>query len=306
LSYRSGQESTGNLANQLLLQTSARVSDRLDTYLQTPQSTIATNSFLVKQGTLNLEDQEQLRQQLWQQMLLTPSLASSNFWGDDGKGIGYLRVESKEILALAEKATGKSIPLGSIFFNEVIPNQRRYYSVDLQGKSRELFLQSNDDFRTIEWYVEAKNIGKQSWTSFTLAKVLPVLQTSAITPIYDAKGKFSGVFTANYFLSTISLFLSQLKFTATGQIFIIERSGAIVATSVPEEASGLWKINGKFARLTAIDSQDKITREVFRQLIQQFGDLQNFKEPKQLNVNVNGQNKLSKSRLIKTNMVWIG
>ncbi|GBO51728.1 sensory box histidine kinase/response regulator [Pseudanabaena sp. lw0831] len=290
LSYRSGQEATQNLANQLLLQTSARVSDRLDSYLQTPQSAIANNSFLVKQGKLNLEDQEQLRQQFWQQMLLTPSLAASSFWGEDGKSIGYLRVESKEILALAEKATGKSIPIGSIFLNEVIPNQRRYYSVDLQGKSRELFLQINDDFRTTEWYGEAKNIGKQSWTSISLAKVLPVLQTFAITPVYDASGKFSGVFTANYFLSTISLFLSQLKFTATGQVFIIERSGAIVATSVQEEATGIRKIDGKFDRLNAIDSQDKITREVSRQLIQQYRDLRNFKELKQLTVNVNGQN----------------
>ena len=287
LSYRSGQEATEDLANQLLLQTSSRVSDRLDNYLQAPQAAIATNSYLLKQGKLNLEDQEQLRQQLWQQMLLTPSLPSSSFWGDDGKAISYFRIESKEIQAFVEKATGKSIPLGSMIFNEVIPNQRRHYGVDPQGKSRELFFQTNDDFSAVDWYKEAKNITKQSWTSISLAKIFPYLHMFAVVPVYDANGRFFGVFTTTHTLSTISLFLNQLKFTATGQVFIIEKSGAIVATSLSEEASGLRKVNGKLARLTASDSQDDITREVSRQLTQQFGDLRNFKELKQLNVTVN-------------------
>ena len=287
LSYRSGQEATEDLANQLLLQTSSRVSDRLNNYLQAPQTAIATNSYLLKQGKLNLEDQEQLRQQLWQQMLLTPSLPSSSFWGDDGKAISYFRIESKEIQAFVEKATGKSIPLGSMIFNEAIPNQRRHYGVDPQGKSRELFFQTNDDFRAVDWYKEAKNITKQSWTSISLAKIFPYLHMFAVVPVYDANGRFFGVFTATHTLSTISLFLNQLKFTATGQVFIIEKSGAIVATSLSEEASGLRKVNGKLARLTASDSQDDITREVSRQLTQQFGDLRNFKELKQLNVTVN-------------------
>ncbi|WGS70796.1 MULTISPECIES: PAS domain-containing protein [Pseudanabaena] len=288
LSYQSGQQAIANLANQLLRQTSERVSDRLDTYLQRSQQIVAANQLAVKQGTLNLDDKEQLRQQLWQQILLNPSLPASSFWSEEGTVVGYLRVDSQEVQQLAEKATGKPIPRGSIFFNEVTPNQRRYYTVDPQGKPFQLFLQSNDDFRNITWYKQARAIGKQAWTPISLARVIPTLQTVAVAPVIDTTGKFYGFFTANYLLSDISLFLSQLKFTPTGQIFIIERSGELVATSVAEEASGLKKIDGQVMRLTAIGSQDKLTREVSKQLLQQLDSFDQLKESRQFDLNIEG------------------
>ena len=288
LSYQSGQQAIANLANQLLRQTSERVSDRLDTYLQRSQQIVAANQLAVKQGTLNLDDKEQLRQQLWQQILLNPSLPASSFWSEEGTVVGYLRVDSQEVQQLAEKATGRPIPRGSIFFNEVTPNQRRYYTVDPQGKPFQLFLQSNDDFRNITWYKQARAIGKQAWTPISLARVIPTLQTVAVAPVIDTTGKFYGFFTANYLLSDISLFLSQLKFTPTGQIFIIERSGELVATSVAEEASGLKKIDGQVMRLTAIGSQDKLTREVSKQLLQQLDSFDQLKESRQFDLNIEG------------------
>ncbi|MFM7601009.1 MAG: PAS domain-containing protein [Pseudanabaena sp.] len=288
LSYQSGQQAIENLANQLLRQTSERVGDRLDTYMQRSQQIVAANQLAVKQGTLKLDNQEQLRQQLWQQILLNPSLPASGFWSDAGTVVGYLRIDSQEVQQLAEKATGRAIPLGSIFFNEIIPNQRRYYAVDPQGKPSQLFLQFNDDFRNVTWYKQAKDIGKQAWTPISLARVIPTLQTVAVAPVVDATGKFYGFFTANYLLSDISLFLSQLKFTPTGQIFIIERSGDLVATSVAAEASGLKRIDGQFTRLTAIDSQDKLTREVSKQLLQQFGSFDHLKESRQVALTIEG------------------
>ncbi|WP_271253469.1 PAS domain-containing protein [Pseudanabaena sp. Chao 1811] len=291
LSYKSGQQAVENLASQLLRQTSGRVSDQLNNYLQRSQQIVEANHLAVQQGTLNLDDKEQLRQQLWQQFLLNPSLPANGFWSDDGNSIGYLRVNSKEMQQFAEKATGKSIPIGSIFFQEIIPNQRRYYRVDDQGNPNQLFLQINDDFRTIDWYRQAKNLGKQAWTSISLGRILPMLQTVAIAPIYDVNEKFSALFTANYFLSDISLLLTQLKFTPTGQIFVIEKSGEMVATSVAAESAGLKRIEGKFSRLYATDSQNEIIRQVSQQLIQQFGNFENLREPQQLDVMVAGQRK---------------
>lgn len=292
LSYKSGQQAVENLANQLLRQTSGRVSDQLNNYLYNSQQIVAANHLAVQQGTLNLNDKEQLRQELWQQVLLNPSLPSNAFWNDDGTSIGYLRVNSKEVQQLAEKATGKSIPIGTIFLQEAVPNHRQYYMVDRQGKPSQLFLKIDDDFRTTDWYVKAKKFRAQAWTQISLARILPILQTVAIAPVYDdPNGKGSGLFTSNYFLSDISLLLTQLRFTSTGQIFVLERSGALVATSVNAESSVLKKSNGKLSRLLATDSQNQVTREVSQQLIQQFGDFENLNEPKQLDVMVAGQRK---------------
>ena len=287
LSYQSGQQEIENLASQLLRQTSERISDRLNNYLQVSQQVVATNDLAVKQETLNIKDKEKLRQQLWQQMQLNPSLPSNIFLSEDGNGIGYLRISSKEIQKLAETATGKNIPLDSIFFQKIVPNQRRYYSIDSQGKPIQLFLQFDDDFRTVSWYRQAKDIGKQAWTPISLARVLPLLQTVAFAPVYDVNGLY-GFFSTNYFLSDISLFLMQVKFTSTGQVFIIERSGELVATSLATESSGLRRTDKKFSRILASESQDDLTREVSKQLRQKFGDFNNLKESKQLSLTIAG------------------
>ncbi len=289
LSYRSGQHSVENLANQLLRQTSERVSDRLHSYLQLPQQTVAANHLAWEQGTLDTNNPEQLRQQLWQQMILNPSLPASGFWSDDGIALGYVRMASEEERSLAEKVSGQTIPLGTVFFNEIRPNQRRYYWIDSQGKPRKLVYQFKDDFRTVAWYRHAKTINQQSWTPVSFARVIPLLQTIVFSPIHDVSGKFQGVFTTNYFLSEISDFLNQLHLSPTGQVFIMERSGDLVATSIKAEALGVRKIDGKPVRLSALNSQDRGTREVSTQLIQQFGNFDHIKEPRQLSLMVAGQ-----------------
>ncbi len=288
LSYQSGQQAIENLASQLLRQTSERISDRLNSYLQISQQVVSTNDLAVKQGTLNIDDQEKLRRQLWQQMLLNPSLPTNIFSSEDGNGIGYVRISSEEFRKLAETATGKNIPLGSIFFHKIVPNQRRYYSTDSQGKPLQLFLQFDDDFRTVSWYRQAKDIGKQAWTPISLARVLPLLQTVAVAPVYDVTGRLSGFFSSNYFLSNISLFLMQLKFTPTGQVFVIERSGDLVATSLATESSGLRRTDKKFDRILSSESQDNLTRELSKQLRQKFGDFNNLKESRQLSLTIAG------------------
>ncbi|MCX5933325.1 MAG: PAS domain S-box protein, partial [Pseudanabaena sp. LacPavin_0818_WC45_MAG_42_6] len=117
--------------------------------------------------------------------------------------------------------------------------------------------------------------------------VLPLLQTVAFAPVYDVNGLY-GFFSTNYFLSDISLFLMQVKFTSTGQVFIIERSGELVATSLATESSGLRRTDKKFSRILASESQDDLTREVSKQLRQKFGDFNNLKESKQLSLTIAG------------------
>ena len=202
LSYQSGRQSLENIANQLLRQTSERVSDHLNRYLQISQQAARDNSWLVEKGMLNLNNQEQLRQQLWRQMELNPSIPANGFWGDDGNGIGYVRISSKEMQRLAPKAAVRSIPLGTVFYNEVSSNTRRYYAIDTQGKRLKLLHQLlNDDFRSTDWYRYAKTTMKQSWTPVNLARVIPVLQICEFAPVYEWAGKFYGFFWVYLFLT---------------------------------------------------------------------------------------------------------
>ncbi len=288
LSYQSGQQAVENLANQLLRQTSERVSDRLNSYLELPQKIVETNHLAANQGTLDLNNSEQLRERFWQQMQLNPLLPMIGFFGEDGKGVNYFRITSKEFQLLAEKASGQSIPIGTVLINPIIPNQRDYFTIDAQGKPLKLIFQFKDDFRNVKWYQKAKMDGKQAWTTVILARVAPILQTLAVDPLLDNTGKFKGFFVASYFLSEISLFLNQIRLSPKGQVFILEDQGDLVATSIASEASAKSFSLGKFSRLNAKDSQYLLTREVTKQLIEQFGSL-DFKESKQLSLNVAGQ-----------------
>ena len=289
LSYRSGQQATETLVNQLLNQTSERVSDRLDSFLQIPQETVAVNRLAIKQGTLNLNNLKPLRQILWQQIQAKPSLTSNAFWSEGGRAISYSRIVSEEVQTLVEKATGQPVALNTILLGEVQSNQRQYYLVDSQGQPRRLLYQIRDNYRSAPWYRDAKQMSKLGWTPISQGHILPILQTMAVAPIYEPSGKLQGFFSSTYLLPEMSLFLNRLRFSPSGQVFIVEASGTLVATSFKAEASGLKRVNQQTSRLSALNSQDQRTREVSQQLARQLGTFSNLKSPQQLRLTVANQ-----------------
>ncbi|MFB2833400.1 PAS domain S-box protein [Floridanema evergladense] len=292
-SYRSGQEAVEDLAKRLLAQVSERVSDRLDRYLQTPQHIVKTNFLAVKQGNLKINNFEQLRQNFWQQMNFNPLLPYVSFWSEQGESIAYLRFLTQEERDFANKVTGKNLILGKNYLlriNKRNPTQRLYYTVDdLQGKPKKQIYSAVDiDFRQLPWYRQAKAARKQIWSSVFLNRILPFLQLQAVTPIYDDAGKFQGVFNALYLLSDISNFLNKEDFSPSGQVFILERSGNLIATSTLEKLY-VKSAKGKPKRLSALNSQNTKTREINQQLIKRFGSFANLKNIKQLNLVANNQ-----------------
>ncbi len=266
LSYRSGEQATEKLANQLLQQTTARVGDRLNAYLSTPQRAISANLLGVQQGTIALNNREQLRRQLWQQIASDPSLAASAFWSENGTAIAYHRISAESARALAKKVSSQTLPPNAIVFMNSQGNQRNYFLTDAQGGPGKLLYRLRDDFRSVPWYRDAKTLGKQGWTPISLARVIPVLQTVAVAPVKDGRGNLQGFFTAHYFLPEISVFLNQLHFSPTGQVFVVEPGGELVATSVQAEETGMRLVNGKLERLLAVDSSDAQTREIAQHL----------------------------------------
>ncbi|WP_168130312.1 PAS domain S-box protein [Synechococcus sp. PCC 7502] len=293
LSYQSGQQAVENLANQLLKQTSARVSDRLGSYLQVSQQVVAANDLSVKQGVLNINDPEQLRRQLWLQIRSNPLIPTISYWNDQGNAIGYIRIATATESTAASQVSGETIPIGTIALMEFRANQHRYYLTDSQGKPRKLIYKLQNDYRELDWYRLAKTNRTQHWSPVFRSQDSMLFLKLAIAPVIDKAGKFQGLFTANYSLLQIGEFLDQLDLSVNGQVFIIERSGDLVATSVLDEASGKTLINdqtnGKSLRPNVLNSQDQVTRAVVQQLIQQLGNFDKIKKSHQLSLTVVGQ-----------------
>lgn len=278
LSFQSGQKAVENLANQMMEQVGERISDRLTNYLHIPHQVVAANDLAVKELTLNTQNFQQLRQQLWQQMILNPSLANNYFWNDRGEAIGYGRILTEEFRQTAEKLTRENLPIGTIYLMEVNKNnlnQRQFFLIDKQGNPRKLVYTFPDNFRQLPWYSYAKKVGKQTWTPIFIYRVTSILGMQASVPIYNADGKFQGIFTSSFSLPDISTFLHQLNFSPSGQTFIIERSGDLVATSTLE-IPYFTQPKGESKRLSVVNSRDPKTREIAQHLRKKLGNFDSW------------------------------
>lgn len=285
LSDRTGQQSVRELAEQLTQQVSLRINDRLTTYLHTPQDVVAANHLAVEQGTLNINDFEQLRQEFWQQITLNPSLQSIFFANESGETIEYGRFQSQEIVKQAERLTGKKeFSIGMPYFHKLTstdPGKRKYYSVDAKGNPRKLLYTFPIDNRTTPWYRHAKAANQQTWSPISVYKIVPTLGIFALAPIYDATLKWQGVIVSDITLTDISTFLEQLKFSQSGQTFIMERSGNLVATSTLEIPFVKQPL-GETTRLLAVNSKDARTGDIAQQLTHKFGNFRTLQTTQQL------------------------
>ena len=284
LSFRSGQKSVEELAHQLMEQVGERVSDRITGYLRTPHEIVATNRLEVEQGTLNVNDFEQLRRQFWQQISLYPTLTSSSFWSEQGRMMAYGRIMSEEEREQLRRLTGENFSIGTRFLCEISsshPEQRRFYLVDANGKPQKLVYSLVDDVRKLPWYLQAQATKKPTWSPIIVYKARPLLGMLALAPVFNAAGQFQGFFSSDVSLGAISTFLNQLHFSPSGQTFILERSGDLVATSNLEIRNSK-QAKGKPTRLLAGNSKDARTRDIARQLSHKFGNFRTLQTTQQL------------------------
>jgi PAS domain S-box-containing protein len=289
-SYRSGQKAVENMAYQLLAQTSQRVSDRLDSYLQQQQQTIKTHRVAVEQGTLDIQNSQAINDRLWQTLALSPSLSSSVFQSAQGQQFGYIRLQNQDLVALAARLSGQSLPQKSVLAQRIdnpATWQQTFSRVDVWGKPIQTVYSVVNDVRTTPWFRMAQASPQQAWSPIFVYQNAPTIGMLAVSPVYDKNRTFRGAFLAGVTLSEMSTFLHELDFSPAGQSFIVERSGNLVASSTLE-LPFIRPSQGKPQRLLATQSQNPMTREIAQQLLQQWGDFQHLKTATRLNL-TNGQ-----------------
>jgi PAS domain S-box-containing protein len=289
LSYRSGQKTVEDLGYQLLEQTSIRVSDRLDSYLHASMGMAATNSLATTQGTLDLNNQNALQKQLWQQMVLNPTVPGIMFWPEQGLGLGYGRISSPGEATFATQATKRPIALNTVYLSKNSLTQRQFYLVDAQGNPQDLVLTFEGRIQALDWVQQARATKAPFWSPMHVNDVMPELQITAVAPVYDAENIFQGIFTTNYLLTEVSTFLRQLDFSPNGQVFIVEDTGALVSTSVLSEASGISVADQKPSPLMAVQSQDERTATIARKLMERLNPEGKLQAPLQLRLRAAGE-----------------
>ena len=278
LSWRSGQEATGDVVEQLQEKIGDHIEEKLTTYLETPHLINRINADAIQRGEFNVTSRASERY-LWQQIQRFGSV-SWIYYGTEQQGsfIGMTRFNPDRSLQI-------------VVNNPTTNFQGHYYSVDEQGDrlQRVQVVSSIYDARSRPWYQAAIKKGQASWSEIYQTFELPHLIISAVLPLYEASGQVTGVVGADLDLQDIGHFLDSLDISQSGQAFILERSGLLVASSLPEMP---YRINNRTKqpqRLLASDSRDPQIQSAAQHLIQQFGSFQGITGEQQLDFQFAGQ-----------------
>jgi Cache domain. len=113
------------------------------------------------------------------------------------------------------------------------------------------------------------------------------LAITAAMPIYDDSGNLLGVAGCDLLFSRIKEFLGTIKIGKSGQTFVMERSGMLIATSTenPEFAVEGQQVK----RIKASESNNAVLSQTALYLDKLYGNLDKIKNSQQLTFEVEGK-----------------
>lgn len=275
LSLRNGQKAVNDLAHQLQSQVSARITERLEDYLETPPLINQINVNGTYLEVVNVNNWQRLEDSFWQQMNTFPSIYSIYIGLAKGESIGVNRENDGTLV-------GK--------MSEDFP-KRNLYLLDERGNRQKLLkVQPSYDSRTRPWFIEAKGKKKAIWSEiYQFAFDKQVLGITAAQPFYDKQGNFQGVYAVDLSLSFISEFLDQLMVSPSSRIFIMERSGLLVASSSPQKPFVIDPKTKEPQRLNVKNVKEPVIQTTAQKLLEESNHFEDIQEFKQLEIENKGK-----------------
>lgn len=271
-SFRNGQKSVQNLAEQLMVEIEVLISGHLDTYLATPHTVNQLNKHALDLGQLNLQDLRSMEQHFWRQSQVFDSVSYIQFGNVQGEFVG-LEVNDNQTIRYQVTEFQKSL---------------QTYTIDAQGARGQLLKTSpNYDPRQRPWYIVPQQADRPAWTDIYAWVNPPTLAITLGQPYYDPLGEFQGILATDLTIAQISDFLSSLKIGKSGQTFIFDATGLLIATSAQELPFNL--VENTPQPIQVKDSTNPLTRSTVEFLIEHFGDLTNIDEKQTLYFEINGQ-----------------
>ncbi len=221
LSFRNSQQTVRDLVNQLMTEVNARIHLQLDAFLQVPPTINQLSVSNYQLGLLDLDSPTTLDRYFWSQAQSYPSIDYIEFGAADGSFFGLNRLSSTEEEGIVVDGSD------GIY---------HAYDLDDQGQRSTLLYIREDPYdpRGRPWYQTAMTTGRPVWGDIYVWVSRQELGIPAVHPVYDPQAELIGVLGAEFRLARISRFLQQLKIGQTGQAFIIERTGLLVANSTTD------------------------------------------------------------------------
>ena len=271
LSHRNGQQSVEDLTNQLMNAVSKRIEQKLTSYLEPAQVVNQINSDAVRRGALKLDfdpPDTQAEQYLWQQMQVFRSLTWISLGTEQGSTLGAWRPSEAQNVQLSVSN------LSTQYFGT-------YYATNALGQRRAKLKVEKPayDPRTRPWYKEAIAAKQAIWTQIYAGFTPGTIFIAASQPLYNPLGKLVGVSGTDISLLEIQNFLAQNAVSPSGQIFLMERSGLLVASSSQEKPFRQLTSEQSPQRVNVLNSQTPSIRDTAQSLLGQVKDFKTIQQP---------------------------
>ncbi|GDZ92842.1 adenylate/guanylate cyclase [Planktothrix agardhii CCAP 1459/11A] len=268
LSFNAGQKAVNEVVSQLQNEISARVEQNLEAYLAIPEKINQTNLNLLQSRILTFQDLTQWEKYLWRQVQIHPD-------------INFIKITN----AAGQERTGEQLGDGSLRINVIdkFTNFDFYsYKTDYKGDRTEVATIVKDfDTRKGVWYKDAVKAGDATWSSVYLSLLEPTLLMSALLPVYNPQTReVQGVLNTALRLDEIGNFLNRLKVGKSGQTFLIDSDGTLLATSTLEKPFLVVKDDRQL--FAAIKSQNPLTQATAKYLSKTYTNLKDIKQGKEL------------------------
>ena len=276
LSWQNGQKAVNDVTTQLREEITARIQQKLESYLEVPHTIDRLNAKAIAIGQLDFRDPIALERWFFQQLQTFDSVTGIYFGNERGGFTGPERGKDETFFIYATE----DFQAGNLY----------QYATDDRGNRQEILMSVPDyDPRQRPWYTAAIAARKEVWSEIYPFIADSSLGISASLPVYDDRGELQGVVETDLTLADISDFLGSLQIGRTGKTFIMENSGLIVASSTDEKPFSDRQGEDKPERLNAIESRIPLVRASAKRVIEEFGDFSGLRGSEQLTFTLQGR-----------------
>jgi signal transduction histidine kinase len=292
LSIHNGQKAVNEVASELRYEVANRVEQNLQTYLSALRQELRGNQNVIDIGLLKMENLATWESYLIKQLEIFPDAIALTATNEQQEHLAVEKLNDRQyLLRFADKSTGYDLYT---------------YKIDSLGQRTQLpKVIKNYDARSRPDYQAAVTAKKFSFSQIFTPLTEPTLLISASQPIYNSQGQLLGVNSALTHISQIGDLLQNIKVGKSGQVFIIERSGLLVASSTTEEPFRLQ--NAKPIRLAASQSGNSLTQASVKYLTTKFSNFDEIQGLQQVDFSFDGKRQFLEIRPFQgeANVNWL-
>jgi diguanylate cyclase (GGDEF)-like protein/PAS domain S-box-containing protein len=242
LSFSNTERAVNDLADKFRHEVIGNVTADLNAHLAGVQRVVELNA---RQGW-DLSDLKGLQRRLFNQLLAFQTPTQIAVGTTERAFVGVeRRQDDKVMLSHSDLSTGYGL---------------NTYAATRHGEPHGYSVSVPDyDPRQQIWYRSAEKAPGTIWTDPFYYPGEKTLRIAAAHPAFDAIGQFSAVYVAAMNLEKTSRFLRELSLAGGARVFIIDRKGLLIASSLDEP---LIRDESLFDRLPAVESRDAVVRKI--------------------------------------------